>query len=1223
MATPAEIIAARVNGTYLGDSIDSSSDSNSNFELNGVNGSDSQSSTGSSAANPPSIADESAFPTLGGKKSSNGSSASAPSWGPGIKNAVSNNAISGSGLKAGSPVAAIGVNNGKFKASTIQDAFSLDAEDQLNVARPEFIKILTNVKAETNTNIECTTSQHTKKRTFLITGKPEQVKQAKRIVIKKLTKPISVAFTIPAAVRFRIIGQQGRTIKSIIQENEVKIDVGNPQDTESNSDDDDDAFAQTVNVTIEGDVEGCKHAKAQILAIVKEETKNLSTRVTIDDLVKPFVSKAISPVIAKYPDLDISAPSYNSSSSKIVIVGDREEALEAKDEIKDIVSTLSTKIVTEEVPIPKVKHQFLPVDSVLEEHNVLIQLPRHGESSVKFIGEKKKLAFAKESARKTTSQYNVEVLDMAKAHKGNLPHVKSVAALLSKNGSFEKISNEHDVSVNAPSVKSLKDSSIASIPIEIVVKGNDVEKTKATKKSIVTLVNKITPEQTKVISDIDQFLINQIPKTIDEVAFANNISYVVLGKNITLFSNEESEETDFDFVDTTQSSEGFNKVDEALNKLRELAANLESLTLSIPSDEQSNISGPRNTTLNAVLSSVEPNSVTIKLHSNESGESADEVFIHGIKSEVNKIKKDIESILSDAKEYKDGFKTTFEVPSSVLSRIIGKGGSNVQSLKEKYGVKIDVTDENKDAGNDKSIKSEITITGAKKNAEEAKTDILFSSKRFADESLERLRIENQYHRRIIGPNFSYINRLQDKYNVKIRFPSADNTPSTFADAPKSKDEVTIKGPSKGVAKAVEELKELHQFEKENGFKQTIQVPTKAVPRVIGKSGETIRDIADGSGVEYRFNRSNNSEEELGYAELELTGSKSALKEAAKKINDIVDEIENFVSISINVNPKYHRDLIGQGGSVMREIISKAGGADVPRNRYYKLLTIPNEGSGSDEVTSQGDKAIVNKIIEQIKDIVALKEASIIAEYELPKEKHRLIIGPGGSIRSELQKTYETSIDIPRPNDQSTIVKLAGLPDKIEALKAKLDEITKDDWNVSIDVPERYHSLVSEKGAIFKKLKNDYKVEVQHGTLTRLASKLSGSASPNPPEEALPENNEKTKFTISSLAEGEISETVIPWRLKGEEKDTKKAAELINQRLENAKNASAAAWFYSANPSSFTKVVGPLGSVVNGIRSKTNTFITVPRSNEKNSNFIYLVGSPDNLKLAEESIKSLL
>ena len=45
-------------------------------------------------------------------------------------------------------------NGIKSKVSTIQEAFSLDVEDQLNVARPEFIKILTFVKQETKTNIE-------------------------------------------------------------------------------------------------------------------------------------------------------------------------------------------------------------------------------------------------------------------------------------------------------------------------------------------------------------------------------------------------------------------------------------------------------------------------------------------------------------------------------------------------------------------------------------------------------------------------------------------------------------------------------------------------------------------------------------------------------------------------------------------------------------------------------------------------------------------------------------------------------------------------------------------------------------------------------------------------------------------------------------------------------------------------------------------------------------
>jgi len=42
------------------------------------------------------------------------------------------------------------------------------------------------------------------------------------------------------------------------------------------------------------------------------------------------------------------------------------------------------------------------------------------------------------------------------------------------------------------------------------------------------------------------------------------------------------------------------------------------------------------------------------------------------------------------------------------------------------------------------------------------------------------------------------------------------------------------------------LKELYAFEKENGFKQVVQIPLKAIARVIGKAGETINDIADGT-----------------------------------------------------------------------------------------------------------------------------------------------------------------------------------------------------------------------------------------------------------------------------------------------------------------------------------------------------------------------------------------
>lgn len=1221
MPTPAEIIAARLNRADATQNVYEEEE-----EEEVVTSTETTPSTNAK----PSITDEAAFPTLGGKKSASpviSNTGGASSWGPLMKTPVRSSTASPvpTPVQQTTPKPTNGI---KSKVSTIQEAFSLDVEDQLNVARPEFIKILTFVKQETKTNIECTTSQHTKKRTFLITGRPDEVKLAKRLVIKKLTKPVKISFNIPAKLRSRVIGQGGKTLKPIIQANEVKIEIGDQVEgedtgddgTEEDEDEEEDIFAKTVQVTIDGDVEGSKRAKNAILAIVKEETKNLSAKVSVNETIKPFASKELKSIVDKYPTLEFAIPDYKSNRHTIIIVGERDLVLEAKPEVKAALEKLSNKVVVEEVPIPKIKQQFLPIEQVFEEHNVLIQLPKDGEGKVKFIGDKKKIAAAQASAKKTTSQYKVEILDMSKAHKGNLKHVKAVASVLTKTGVFDEIAKANDVTIHVPSSKDLESS--ATIPIEIVSKGDD-EHIKVAKKAIVNQVNKITPDLTKTIEDIDEFLLNKVDETIKDVAKQQGVEYVVSGKIITLFNFQQSNEDAEDFDDVSDPDSAFKKVDEALNKLRELAANLTSATLSVPSKEQDQVSGPRGTTLKSILASVEPNTVTVELHQ----PTSDEVYIHGIKSSVATVKKEIESVLADAKEFGNEYSTTIQVPSQVLSRLIGKNGANLNQIRDEFGTRIDVPLEKDESKDKSSSKTEVTITGVKRNVEETKTKVSALAKRWADETLVRLRVESQYHRRMIGPRAVYINRLQDKYNVKIRFPSENS--ANFADAPNSKDEVTIKGPSKGVAKAEEELKELYAFEKENGFKQVVQIPLKAIARVIGKAGETINDIADGTGVEYTFNR--DSEETKGYSEVELTGSKSALKEAVAKIQEIIDEVENFVSRSIKVEPIYHRDLIGPGGSIMKEIISKAGGDEVPRNRQYKLLNIPNEGSGSNEVTSQGDKNIVDKIIAAIEKIVEEKRASVTQEIDLPKEKHRLIIGPNGTIRHSLQSEFGVTIEIPRPNDESTVVKITGLPDKIDSAKAKIEELTKDDWNESIDVPAAYHVLVSERGAIFKKLKNDFNVEVAHGNFTRLANKLSAAPIPTPPESAYPQKDgELFKFTIvdandsASATTAAASEEIIPWRLKGSEEATAKAAKFINEKLDLAKNSKSIGWFYASQPSVFSKVIGPQGSKVNQIRKKSNTFITVPRATDKNAaNFIYLVGDEDNLNIAKKEIESLL
>lgn len=1197
MSTPAEIIAARVNGQA--DAAPAGATPSTSLELGG-------------SPKTPSVTDESAFPTLGGKKASFSASSS---WGPLMKTGA-HGANGGHSDPAPESKRAVPVAAGKFKSSTIQEAFSLDVEDQLNVARTEFIKILTHIRTATDTNIECTTSQHTKKRTFLITGKPAHVRDAKRMVIKRLTKPVKISFDIPAKVRSRVIGQQGRTLKPIIADNDVKIDIGNPHEVDGV--DPDDIYSLVVSVSIEGDVEGCKHAKARILAIVKDETKELSVRLPVDEPLKPFVAQAIAPTVSKFSSLDISAPIYSSPSSSVTLVGDRDLVLEAKQDIIDTLEALAPQISTQEVPIPKLKHQFLPIDDVLRAFNVLIQLPHDGQGSVKFVGKKKDIPKAQEMARATTSLYKVEALDMAKAHNGNLTHVKAVATLLKQNGTFDRIGQENDVLLNVPEVSQLADPATTSVPIEIVVKNDQAENTKSAKKAIVANVNSISPSSTKVISDIDSFLMPQVHETIHQVAEKNNVSFVILGSTITLF-NVLNELEDFDFVDT---NEAFSEVDAALNKLRELQKDLATEVLKVPSATQREIAGPRNTTLKLVTDAADANSVEVRLHSNANGGSPDEVLIRGVATQVAIVKDLVNAVLHDAEEHGDSYSSNAVVASSVLSRLIGKNGANMTSLREKYGVKINVPEHESES----QSQTAITITGPKFNVEECKKDMIETSKKWADETVKRLTIESKFHRRLIGANGVYITRLQDKYNVKIRFPSAESFASTFSDAPKHKDEVTVKGPSRGVAKAAEELEEFYQFQKENGFQEILHIPAQAISRVIGKSGATINDIADGAGVEYHFKKNAKANEDEKTAEksseLELIGSKSALREAKQKIQDIINEVENTVSETIKVDPKYHRDIIGSGGSKMKEIIANAGGAELSGPKYYKLMAMPSESSGSDEIVCQGDKKIIAKIIDQVKALVAEKEASVSEEYELPKEKHGRLVGPGGSVRHALEDEFKVAIAIPRPSDPSCIIKLTGLPENIAKLRTKLDELTKNEWKVELEVPEMYHILVSERGGIFRKLKTDFNIDVVHGNLTRKASKLTNASIPTPPEEAFAESEEPTKVTISS-AEPVLEQHTIPWRLVGSEGDTGRAAELIKERLQSAQDADSRGWIYASNPGLFSKVVGPQGARISQLRKKFNVFVIVPRKGDKHEQFIYLVGKQDAIEAALSEIVKLL
>lgn len=1131
---------------------------------------------------PPSINDENAFPALGGSAPVG----SSISWGPSMKAAPS------------SATAKRSVKSNTFRSKNVQEAFNINSAVSLNVSKVEFGKIINELKKTYSVSIESTLSSITKNRSFIVTGKPDDVAKVRKELVRRLTKPTQIRFKIPSRTRAAVIGASGRNLKPIIESTATRIDIERnvtpgPQDSTENGDVD-----EEIEVTIDGDVDGVEEAKQRILEIVNEETKNLVTKVNVPEDIAKFIKQ----FDINEENLKVSGP---NKKSVISIQGARDDVLVKKAEITSQLDTLKIKIKTERKQIPKKVHQFIKPDEIYEKFNVVISIPKgeiDDEELVQFTGLPSDIQAAIQHSRNATSQFVVDTLDISRAHGGNTDHARVLAAYFQHAGLLAKVGKENNTILSAPHYTKLVSRNLKNVNIDISAPKDSAQSIKDSRKRIVELVNNLAPSRIRFVTDVVPFFSKRVASITESAAKEANVHVVPLSHLAENKTNEiilvALDNADDEFAPSQDEiTSRLDKVDHSLDELRKAQSELKSTVLSVPSEKQQFIEGPNGTTLKTILNSFEGSTIVLKLHYNGDLESADKVYIQGSKNDVTKVEKEIASLLKDAEDLKDiySFKSEIPVPTSVLPRLIGKNGANLNTLRDQFGVNIDV--EKNPAGE----KASLTITGYKFNVKEAEHDILQSSKRWADEVSKKLIVPQKYHGSVIGAGGQYVRRLQDKYNVRILFTQGS-------------DDVVIRGPSRGATKAEEEVKDLLDYLIENGYTKELEVPTKAISRLIGKNGDTIKGIAADSGIE--IDVKNNTEGDI--SKILLTGTRKGIKEAETKILAISKEVEDTVFAELEVDPKYYRDILGQRGATKNAIIAKAGGSE---EQQHRLLQIPDQGSESKKITSQGPQKVVDSIIAQVKQIVQDKENSVTEKVEVSKDKHRIIIGQGGSTRRSLESEFNVTVNIPNVNSGSNDVTIIGLPENVEKAKAKIAELTADDWKAVVDVPSHLHSAVSERGAYTRKVRLDHGVEVEHGNSSNRAFKLS-SQFPTPPELAFGSDEETTKFTIGETDEPKDDESdVIPWRLKGETDNVAKVEADIKSRLSKFSKDDTSGYLWVKNPSLFGRVVGPQGSRLNNIRKKSGSQIYVPRNSDKVNNVIYLRGTKDSLEKAAKLLRA--
>lgn len=306
-----------------------------------------------------------------------------------------------------------------------------------------------------------------------------------------------------------------------------------------------------------------------------------------------------------------------------------------------------------------------------------------------------------------------------------------------------------------------------------------------------------------------------------------------------------------------------------------------------------------------------------------------------------------------------------------------------------------------------------------------------------------MNIPAQYHSGLIGQSGKYVIRLEEKYNVKITFPRglSENAEGRSREHLKP-DQVLVKGGKKGVAGTKSELLDAAEFEKETNNVIQFSIPARAIPRVLGRGGATIKQIKDDTDAIIDLDKADDG----SGATVTCRGSKKAITAAKAAIQSIVDQVSEEATEVLTIESKFHKTLIGGGGQGLRNLIIRCGGPTDSKAQgglvrlcvipYFKCsVGIDHECSPrpgeepKDEVRLRGEPSLVKKLKDELEKVTADLRDRVVLGVQIPTASHSALIGRGGRNLINFQNKFNVQVQYPGSNSY----KNTGEPENAEEL----------------------------------------------------------------------------------------------------------------------------------------------------------------------------------------------
>ncbi|OBT59759.1 hypothetical protein VE04_00201 [Pseudogymnoascus sp. 24MN13] len=1059
---------------------------------------------------------------------------------------------------------------------------------------------------------------------FSAVGPQDACRQALKDVVEQIGAKQSIQVAIPRSARAHIIGKGGSVIKALQEKTGARIQMPKVDPSAAPVDEDDDDA--TVDILIEGNALAAEMARREVEKIAGERTATVTHRMRgIPAEFYPFIAGPNNAGISSLEEgrnLRAHVPAHHTwrtqpppqptnageplnflppaPNNHITLAGDRLAVQQARAFIEQQAQELRRQLAVEQLAINKGRHQFIvgdrgiPVQQFLADTGCAIILPEDSEDeTITIIGPSDRLQSGVDKAMDLASSMHSTNVDISRQHRnapgGATAHARNVTKYLQRRKEIERLERQYDAHI----VTQLLQDGVA--PWELY--SRDGKNTIRAQSEITSIVNGHPPSRMANVP-VDPFFHQHLRSdVVPKVQEAFGVYTVIPDDRdssspvLLVFEGPSSADEEYQIPRTQPSPAEIQAFQKSLQEARDYILNIVSGQEEIKT-ESVDVPLKFHDRLKRFIKKEQASrpSDQIPVRVNATGSI---VNLRGPASSVDalvaKINDFVVQEISDEKER--GFTMGFDFPQKYANQLIGKGGSNIRELRDKFDVEIQVDD------------GKVVLKGPKAKAEAAQ----------GAHGGARQAVEPKYHRELIGAQGNQINKLQTRYKVQIHFPKSarparddqSEAAASEATAPRAgrrqqpEDEVTIRGPSKGADEARDEILSLLQYLKDNSFSATVNVQQSQVPSLIGQGGKALDELRELTGAKIDVPGSRDAKSATGLVEIQVKGTKSQVAAAKKLIEEKKAVFDDTVSKTVEIEKKHHRTLIGAGGMLQppRHHRQSRWLRRPPRAR--RTVQFPRAEEDGNKIKVEGNKAVVDKIIAAMLEVVATREAQTTTVIDVPTAQHRTLIGRGGDAQKALESQFRVALDVPARDPGKTGIKISGLPADVALAAEHIAELTKQDEGETIMVPRQYHHAVANGGQLF------HKAAANDAPLPLIT-------------DAQEEGEDSHTFHTVACTPVEI-EGEIPWVLRGDAEAVAKAnVPLFGGAIEQAQATTTTGYLGLPDPRLYRYVIGQGGQKVNAIRKQSGCTIDVPKSGEGRE-AIEICGSEEGVEIAKELI----